>query len=207
MRLRGVVCTVSVLAVVGSIGAMGCGGGSAAAPPPAAAGAGAKCEPQKITVSVLASPNINPTEEGSSRPVVVRVYQLKADTRLYNASFEQIWHDDKATLAEDLVKMDEVQAYPSTRSDLKFDRAEGVDYVAAVALFHNPRGKSWYTAFDLPPRPEAGKCNACEDEDCTDRPVQNAELAFWIDGSKVDDGVDHMDDYPGTGPMKKKAKQ
>jgi len=185
------------------IGFLGCGGGQAAAPPAAAP---AKCEAQHITVSVLASPTINPTDEGSARPVVVRVYQLKGDTRLYNATFEQIWHNDKETLAEDLVKMDEVQAYPATRADLKFDRADAVEYVAAVALFHNPRGKAWYTAFDLPPLPEAGKCNTCEDEDCTDRPVQNAELAFWIDGSKVDDGLDHVDDFPAAGPMKKRKK-
>ncbi|WP_394822138.1 type VI secretion system lipoprotein TssJ [Pendulispora albinea] len=197
--------TAAAAALAMGIGFVGCGGGQAAAPPPAAP---AKCEPQHITVSVLASPMINPTDEGSARPVVVRVYQLKGDTRLYNATFEQIWHEDKTTLADDLVKVDEVQAYPATRKDLKFDRAEGVEYVAAVALFHNPKGKTWYTTFDLPPLPEPGKCNTCEDEDCTERPVQNAELAYWIDGSKVDDGVDHLDQFPAAGgPMKKKAKQ
>ncbi|WP_394842740.1 type VI secretion system lipoprotein TssJ [Pendulispora brunnea] len=203
MMLRGVVRVGTVVAVAGCMAFLGCGGGQAAAPPAAAP---AKCEPQHVTVSVLASPSINTTDEGQARPVVIRVYQLKGDTRLYNASFEQIWHQDKETLAEDLVKMNEVQAYPATRADLKFDRAEGVEYVAAVALFHNPRGKAWYSAFDLPPQPDPGKCGTCEDEDCTDRPVQNAELAFWIDGSKVDDGTDHVDDFPSTGPMKKRKK-
>lgn len=165
-----------------------------------------KCPVQNITVSLLASDAVNKTAEGEPRPVVVRLYQLKSDERLYNASFEQIWKDDKATLADDLVSTQEVQLYPSTRTDRKFDRPPLVNHVVGVALFSNPAGRAWFASLDLPPLPEAGNCGACPpgDEDCESASVAAPHLVYWVDGNKIDDGVEHLDDYPTQGPRKKK---
>lgn len=192
-----------VASVAASAEYFGCA--SAAVPPKAPE----KCQPQTISLSFLASPSINPTPEGQPRPVVVRVYELKADERLLNATFEQIWHDDKAVLAEDIVKVQEVQVYPATRVDLKLERAPPVNHIAAVALFREVKSHSWLTTVDLPPVPEAGKCGpaACtdDDEDCLNVSVQNPRFAFWVDSSKIDEGMDHTDDYPQPGPMKARA--
>jgi type VI secretion system protein VasD len=168
------------------------------------------CPPQTMTISILTSPAVNPTPAGQPRPVVVRIYQLKNDARLYNARFEQIWHDDKNLLGEDLFKVDEVEVYPGTRTDMRFDRPKGVDHLAAVALFQDPKGRSWFSSVDLAPLPEAGKCDqaACaddDDEDCANRAEKEAHYAFWLDHSKVDDGVEHLEDFPKQGPMKKRG--
>jgi type VI secretion system protein VasD len=175
----------------------------AKAPPPAAP---EKCPPQTISLSFLASRQINPTPEGQSRPVVVRVYELKEDARLMNASFDQVWHDDKATLAEDVVKVQEVQVYPARRADLKIDRTDPVNHIAVVALFQAPKSRSWVSEIDLPPLPEAGKCGAAactdDDEDCLNMSVQNPRFAFWVDDTKIDDGIEHLEDFPIVGPMK-----
>jgi type VI secretion system protein VasD len=178
-----------------------------AAPPPETP---KKCPPQSVILSLLASSSINPTPNGAPRPVVVRVYQLKNDARLYNASFEDVWHDDKTALGDDVVKMDEVQLYPASRLDVKFERSEPVQHVAAVALFQEPKGHSWFSIFDLPPPPEPGKCDkqACspedDDDDCATRASDTGHYSFWVDGSKVDDGVEHLDDFQKVGPMTKK---
>jgi type VI secretion system protein VasD len=167
-----------------------------------------KCPAQSVTVSLLASRAINPTQEGAPRPVVVRLYQLKSDARLYNAPFEQVWHDDKTALGDDVVKVDTQELYPGMRVDVKFDRTEGVDHIAAVALFQQPRGRSWFSSFDLPPPPEAGKCDAqacAQDgddvEDCATRAAGTGHYSFWLDGAKVDDGVEHLEQFPKVGPM------
>ncbi len=176
-------------------------------PPPATP---KKCPPMNVTLSLLASPAINLTPTGSPRPVVVRVYQLKNDSRLYNASFEDVWHDDKTSLGDDVVKVDEVEIYPATRADVKFERTEPVAHVAVVAIFQEPKGRSWFSIFDLPPPPEDGKCDkaACspegDDDDCETRASDTGQYSFWIDGSKVDDGVEHIDDFQKVGPMTKK---
>jgi type VI secretion system protein VasD len=181
-------------------------GACAHAAPPAEAPT--KCPPQSVTVSILASPAANPTSNGEPRPVVVRIYQLKDDGRLLNASFDQMWHDDKATLGEDLVKVDELQAYPSSRTDVRFDRPEPVQHLVAVALFQEPKGHGWFSAFDLPPPPEPGKCTsqACQgdDDECATRAASAPHYAFWIDGSTVDDGIEHLDEFPQPGAMPKK---
>jgi type VI secretion system protein VasD len=188
------------LATVAVCVLLGC---ASAVPPPKAP---EKCPPQTLSLSFLASRRINPTPDGQPRPLVVRVYELKEDARLLNANFEQIWHDDKATLAEDLIKMEEVQVYPSRRVDLKVDRTDAINHIAAVALFQEPKSRSWISTIDLPPLPEAGKCGAAactdDDEDCLNMSVQNPRFAFWIDDTKIDEGVDHMDQFPTPGPMK-----
>ena len=166
-----------------------------------------KCPSQGITVSILSSPNINRAPSGDARPVVVRLYQLKADARLYNASFERVWKEEKATLAEDLVASQEVEIYPGTRTDVKFDRTPTVNHVAGVALFSNPAGHAWFTSLDLAPVPEPDKCGkACTpgDDECEVANAKTAHLVYYVDGSKIDDGVEHLDDYPAPGKMRAK---
>jgi type VI secretion system protein VasD len=194
VRARGRLATLVASALVGCA--------STVVPPKAPE----KCPPQTLSLSFLASSRLNPTPDGQSRPLVVRVYELKEDARLLNASFEQVWQDDKATLADDVVKVQEVQVYPAQRVDLKVDRTEPVNHIAAVALFREPKSRGWLSMIDLPPVPEAGKCGAAactdDDEDCLNMSVQNPRFAFWIDDSKIEDGVDHLDQFPTTGPMK-----
>src|SRR3954469_6869937 len=66
------------------------------------------CDVQIITLNIYAADNINPNENGNPRPVVVRLYQLKNEVRMENATYDQILLDDKATLQDDLMKMDEL---------------------------------------------------------------------------------------------------
>ena len=194
---------ILTLAAVASLALLvvSCGGEIPAAKAPE------KCPAQSITVSVLSSNAINRTEAGEPRPVVVRLYQLKADTRLYNASFDKVWKDDKATLADDVVAQQELEIYPGTRTDVKFERPPTVNHVAGVALFSNPAGRAWFASLDLPPVPEPGKCGAAcppGDEDCEAANILTPHFIYYVDGSKIDDGVEHMDDYPQTGKMKAK---
>ena len=173
-------------------------------PPPKAP---AKCPSQSVTVSVLSSPTINRSPQGEARPVVVRLYQLKADAKLYNASFDRIWKDDKATLVDDLVASQEVEVYPGTRTDVVFERPPAVNHVVAVGLFSSPTGRAWFSSLDLPPAPDPSQCGkpcAPEDEECESMNAKTAHLVYYVDGSKIDDGVEHLDDYPSQGKMKAK---
>jgi len=161
------------------------------------------CTLQIVGMTIIASPKINPEEDGSPRPVQLRLYQLKTDTRLLNASFEQVWKDDKATLQDDLVKVDEFPVYPDTRIEVKFERDPAALFVVGVALFRNPKGRTWWTEFELPPAPGKGDCMfpdpKCSGPDCQKEaggtPLQ-PHFSIWIDRSRIDDGADHLDDYP-----------
>ena len=157
---------------------------------------------------MVSSPVINPTVAGEARPVQLRIYQLKIDTVLQNATFEQIWKDDKKTLGEDLVKVDELPIYPQSRTEVKFERDDSASVVVGVALFRNPKGKSWFTTFELPPAPSKGEaCGLaakCEDPSkCDAGPPKGPELrpkfSLWIDGTVIEAGDDHLDDVPADG--------
>jgi len=161
------------------------------------------CTLQIVGMTIIASPKINPEEDGSPRPVQLRLYQLKTDNRLLNASFEQVWKDDKGTLADDLVKVDEFPVYPDTRTEVKFERDPAALFVVGVALFRNPKGHTWWTEFELPPAPGKGDCMfpdpKCSGPDCQKEagaPPLQPHFSIWIDESRIDDGADHLDEYP-----------
>jgi len=155
-----------------------------------------KCEVQVVSLSVIASPAINPTVDGETRPVQMRIYQLKDDVRLQAAAFDQIWKEDKTALADDIIKKDEVFVYPNSRTDVKFERDPAAAYIVGAALFRNPKGRSWYLSFELPPPPGKGNCLVpgpdCPDGKCG--PNLNPKFSLWVDGTRVDDGADHLGD-------------
>lgn len=156
-----------------------------------------KCKLQVLTGAIVASPHINPTIEGEPRPVQLRLYQLKSDTAFLNASFEQIWQDDKTALADSLVKAEEMSVYPNTRVAFKFERNDAAQFLTAAALFREPKGRTWFTSFELPPPPSAGSCGATSKQGEGDAgAVPDYRIFIWLDGMVVQDGADHADDFP-----------
>ncbi len=178
--LARVSCAVALVAGVAS-----CSGQQ---PPPQTPQA---CKPQTVGLTVIAARSINPSDDGEPRPVQLRIYELKADARLLDSSFESVWKADKATLMDDLVKVDEFAVYPDSRTEAKFERDESAHFVAAVALFRNPKGRSWWTEFELAAPTPSGPCLPA-----------NVNFAVWIDQSRVTDGSDHLDEHPNGGRVR-----
>lgn len=160
------------------------------------------CKLQIVDMSILASPRINPTDRGEGRPVQVRIYQLASDTRLHNADFLDVYKDDKKVFGEDLIKTQEFPVYPDSRTDIRFERDDKALHLAVVAIFRSPKGRSWYTIYELPPAPGKGSCylKVCKDGICKDAgPDLNPHFVVWIDGTRVDTGDDRLDEYPEPG--------
>ena len=180
------IVTASVLALAGTA----CGGTPTILPVKEAKA----CEIQIVSLSVVSSPRINPTVDGETRPVQMRIYQLKDDVKLQSATFEQIWKEDAAVLGQDVVKRDDLFVYPNTRTDVKFERSKDASFIIGAALFRNPKGRSWYLSFELPPAPGKGDCRVpgCEDGKCG--PNLNPKFSLWVDATRVDDGADHLGD-------------
>jgi type VI secretion system protein VasD len=182
-----------LLAVAGTFGLLACSSTPSPAPKEPE-----KCKQQIVSSAVISSPHINPTVDGEPRPVQLRLYQLKTDTKFLNASFEQIWNDDKTALGDSLGKVEEFTVYPNTRTEVKFERDESAQFLVAAGLFREPKGRSWHVSFELPPPPSAGSCGAkCTGPEC-DAGTANAnpKLYVWVDGTSVQDGSNHADDYP-----------
>lgn len=166
------------LVVVGSFG-MGC----AQAPPPAAP---KPCDVQIVTLRIYAADNINPNENQNPRSVVIRLYQLKDEMRLQNASYDEVLLTDKDVLGEDIVTQDEVVVFPNDLVEIKFERAKEASVLGGVALFHSPKGMSWKTFYAFPLMPGEAQCAGRE----ADGGAPNADprVSFFVESTKLDNG-------------------
>ncbi|MEO8183869.1 MAG: type VI secretion system lipoprotein TssJ [Deltaproteobacteria bacterium] len=163
--------------------------GCAAPPPPAAPGATPACQREAAALILAAGEQVNANAGGPGLPVAVRLYQLRSDARLRNATFDSIWQDDKAALKGDLLEMSEQTAYPGQSLRWKLSLSPEASVIAAVALFREPKGKDWFVTFDLEPLRTKPPCPATE-----------PEISLWVDRTKIQDGSGHETRVPGTPP-------
>lgn len=161
----------------------------------------APCEVQMVTLNIYAADNINPNEAGNPRPVVVRLYQLKGDVRLLNASYDDVLLKDKEILADDIMKMDEVGVFANDLVEVKFERIKEASFLAGVALFHSPKGQSWKTFYEFPLPPGEASCGGRESDG---GPEADPRAAFYIESTKIDNGSQFDETmFPNASPTKK----
>ncbi len=162
------------------------------------------CDVQIVTLRIYAADNINPNERGNTRPVVVRLYQLKNDVKMENATYDEILLKDKEVLGEDLVKMDEVTIFPNDLVEVKFQRNKDASILAGVALFHGPKGNSWKTYYVFPPIPAEEQGCGAREGDAGKKPETDPHTAFFIEGAKIDNGS-QMDEsmFTNSNPIRK----
>jgi type VI secretion system protein VasD len=104
----------------------GCGKG--APPPPIVIAPPPKPAPAALTIA--ASADANPDDTGRPSPVVVRVYQLKADAAFAGAEFFPLFDDDQKVLGAEK-RIVEVAVSDDAR------------FVGAVAAFRDIRNAEW----------------------------------------------------------------
>lgn len=154
------------------------------------------CDKQVVSVGIIATPHINPEANGEPRPVQTRIYQLKGDVAFRNSSFEQIWKEDDAKLGKDLLGKQEFPVYPDSRKAIEFERNPEAEVVVVAGLFREPKGKQWFTSFELPPPPGEEACGAkCAEGDCEEPPDLNPKLYVRVDGTKVEDGSAYAEEF------------
>lgn len=170
--------------------------------PPAPVEPPKPCDVQIVTLNIYAADNINPNENGNPRPVVVRLYQLKNEVRMENATYDQILLKDKETLEDDIMKMDEVSIFPNDLVEVKFERIKEASTLAGVALFHGPKGSSWKTFYAFPLPPGEVACGGREKEG--GKPEADPRTAFFIEGAKIDNGSQFDETmFPNANPVRK----
>ena len=155
----------------------GCGLFRSQPPPPAPVSAPAPTPPPPpaeppatvpLDVVVIAAAWLNPDEQGQSLPTVVRIYQLKATSKLEAAEFQQLYAHPKETLGEDLLRSDEIVISPGETAHRRIERERSAKALAVVSMVRRPAGLSWRTDVELPP------------------PDKGAELTFVVEGFRVE---------------------
>lgn len=192
---------VGALCAAGLVAAMGATLAACATPPPVVPD---PCNIQIVTLRIYADDVINPNEAERPRPVMVRLYQLTGDLRMQNASYDEILLKDKETLAEDIMKKDEVTVFPNDLVEIKFERIPEAAFLAGAAMFHDPQGQSWKTFYEFPPMPNTPE--ACNPAAAGDAGAGEAfpETAFFVVERKIDNGSQYDESmFPQSTPIRK----
>jgi len=94
---------------------------------------------------MLPTGTLNQDDSGSSLPVVVRVYQLKAKDRFQQATFKALWKSDKEVLEGDLLERKEVTVHPEAKTvlDIDLDVKHGAAFLGVMGLFRKPDVDGW----------------------------------------------------------------
>jgi type VI secretion system protein VasD len=75
--------------------------------------------------------------------VVVRIYQLRDLKAFSKASFRDLWHNDSEILGQSLSQRDEFTLSPNTHYQLTIKPGSEAHYIAAMALFREPKAYHW----------------------------------------------------------------
>jgi type VI secretion system protein VasD len=161
----------AVALLLASSAASGCAGG-------AVAGASAPCTLQ-ARLRLEASERINPDQDGTALPTLVRVYLLQTLARLEAADFVALWSNPDQTLGHDLLGARELTLFPGQVSSLELGLTPETHFVAAVAIYRQPTSTRWRSIVALP---ESSRSCAAYRE----RGVPSPALRFSFDRYSVE---------------------
>jgi type VI secretion system protein VasD len=113
----------------------------------------------KASMTIAAAADVNPDAGGRPSPVVVRVYQLKADAAFSDAEFFALFNDEQKALGAELITRDEFILAPTESRTLDVTLTPETRFVGAIAAFRDIRNAEWRTVV---PAPRTGMTIAVE---------------------------------------------
>ena len=134
--------------------AAGCGKAPPAMPQPPALTIAAPPEAKiKSTMTITVSADANPDRNGRPSPVVLRIYQLKADSAFKAAELLPLYDDDQKVLGQELISRDEYVLQPSETTTLDVVLSTETRFVGAIVPFRDDRNAKWSS---IVPAPKGG---------------------------------------------------
>jgi type VI secretion system protein VasD len=113
----------------------------------------------KAAMTIAANADVNPDAGGRPSPVVVRVYQLKADAAFRDADFFVLYKDEQKALGPELITRDEFILAPTESRTLDVTLSPDARFVGAIAAFRDIRNAEWRS---IVPAPRTGMNIAVE---------------------------------------------
>jgi type VI secretion system protein VasD len=100
-------------------------------------------KPEPARLRIVAGADANPDSSGRPSPVVVRVFQLRADGEFAAADFFALYDKEKETLGQSLIARQEYVLVPGETRQLELSLDPQARYVGAVAAFRDIRSARW----------------------------------------------------------------
>ncbi|MCP3869023.1 MAG: type VI secretion system lipoprotein TssJ [Gammaproteobacteria bacterium] len=103
-------------------------------------------EPPKtlLALHITASPLLNPNTDGDPSPLVVRLYELKAETEFKTADFFTLFDQDRTILASDLAaSRKELEFKPGERRILDLELSPETRFIGILAAYRDLDNAIW----------------------------------------------------------------
>jgi type VI secretion system protein VasD len=99
--------------------------------------------PARAHARIVVSADANPDSSGRPSPVVVRLYQLRADGEFAAADFFAIYDKEKETLAQSLISRQEYVLSPGETRELDLPVDAQARFLGILAAFRDIRAAHW----------------------------------------------------------------
>lgn len=97
----------------------------------------------KLTTIYVASSYINPDINDQPSPLVVTLYQLRADSVFKDADFFSIYNNPKVTLGDDLIVRDQIEIEPNQKITKIQDMSFDTHCIGIVAAYRDLQNAQW----------------------------------------------------------------
>jgi type VI secretion system protein VasD len=94
-------------------------------------------------ISMSAKSDTNPGPDGRPSPIVLRLYQLKADAAFINSDYFPLFDDEKKVLGGDLLSREEQELSPGQTLSLEIPLAAETRFIAVAGGYHDTGSASW----------------------------------------------------------------
>jgi type VI secretion system protein VasD len=104
----------------------------------------------KASMLLAAGADVNPDTNGRASPIVIRVYQLRADAAFGTLEFFALFDNEKAALGPELITRDEYVLGPADRQTLDVTFASDARFIGVIAAFRDIRKAEWRAIVPVP---------------------------------------------------------
>ena len=112
----------------------------------------ASAPPKDVTLkgSIQASESVNPDASGRPSPVVVKIYQLEANSKFEQADYFPLLDDAEATLGGDLLALEEMIMRPGDVKAYEGEFDPRTRYIGVTAGFRDIHQAEWRALMEMP---------------------------------------------------------
>jgi len=107
-------------------------------------------KPATTQATVTASASVNPDSQGRASPVVVRIYQLRGESKFEDAGFFALYDHERGTLGSSLIARDERTVFPGQRLRLDIALSPQARYLGVIAAYRDVRTSRWRAVVGVP---------------------------------------------------------
>ena len=97
----------------------------------------------RVSGSIVAAPDLNPSVSDRPSPLVLRIFELRAATAFNQADFLALYQADQATLGAELVQRDELVLQPGETRPYERQLSADTRFIGVLGAYRNLERAVW----------------------------------------------------------------